>query len=368
MNMKTLAKTQSGLTMIEILIALVLGVMLLGGTISMFIANKRIYNEQENMSRLQENARFALEILMRDIRMAGYTGCSNDISNVENHIENAGNDDNLFNFSNAVEGSEDGSNWKPSDSTEAIAAMLPNTDGISIRYLEDTGLEIEPPFMNTNSAALHVNTDNGLSQGMIVGVADCDSADVFSISNANPDGSGTVDHNTGTNDNGPKNATKNLQKKYLGDATIVRFVSRRYIIRNNANGQPALYRYQYDQDIGDSDGDGNTTEFLLTPQELIEGVENMQLLYGVDTSGDRVADTYLDGANVTAAGAWTNVVSVRLALLFRTINENRQIEADTKTYDLLGGSGNGGETVGPVNDHRRRRVFTTTIQIRNRSS
>lgn len=366
--MKTFGNNQKGLTLIEIMIALVLGVLLLGGTISMFIANKRIYTEQESMSRLQENARFALQILMRDIRMAGYTGCSNDISNVVNHIENADDDDNLFNFSNAVEGSEDGADWVPSDSGEIVADMVANTDAISVRYLEDTGLEIEPPYMNTNSAALHVNDDNGLSQGEIVGVSDCDSADVFSISNSNPDTSGQVAHNTGTNNSGPNNATKNLQKKYLGDASIVRFVSRRYIIRENDNGQPALYRYQYAKDTGDEDGDGNTSEFILIGQELIEGVENMQILYGVDTSGNKVANTYVNAANVDTAGSWDNVVSVRLALLFRTIDENHQIEPDDKTYNLLGGSAAGGETVGPVNDHRRRRVFTTTIQIRNRSS
>lgn len=358
-------KNSTGLTLMEVMIAMLIGILLLGGAVSMFISNKRIYREQEMMGRLQENARFGIDILLRDIRMAGYTGCSDDISNVENHIAGTADDDDMLNFSNAVEGSESAGNWQPSNATQVTAAMLPNTDGISIRYLEDTGLEIGTPYMVTSASALHTSVDNGLAQGEIVAVADCDSADVFSISNANPDGSGTVSHNTGTNNQGPDNATKDLQKKYLGDASLVRFISRRYYIGTGASGQPALFRYAYQQDGEDSDGDGNTTEFIESSQELIEGVENMQLLYGEDTTGDFIADTFLDAASVTN---WSNVVSVHLGLLFRTVKENFHLEKDDKTYKVLGGTGNGGHTLANPDDHRRRRIFTTTIQIRNRST
>ena len=356
-------KKSKGFSLLELMIAMVLGLLLVAGAITMFISNKRIYNEQESMSRLQENARFAIDILLKDIRMAGYSGCSSDMSNVVDHVDGARDDDSLLNFSNAVEGSESRANWEPSDSTQTVGAtMWPNTDGISVRYLKDLGLDVGTPYMPTTSGALHISTNSGLSQGEVIAVADCDSADIFSISNSNPD-SGTLVHNTGANSAGPKNATKDFQKKYLGDASVVKFVSRRYIVGTGASGQPALFRYEYAKDGEDSDGDGNTTEFLYVGQELIEGVENMQLLYGEDTSGDKIADTYVDAANVTS---WDNVVAVRLALLIRTINQS--FSTDTATYTLLGGTGNGGYTVTSPGDNRRRRIFTTTIQIRNRST
>ncbi len=91
----------------------------------------------------------------------------------------------------------------------------------------------------------------------------------------------------------------------------------------------------------------------------------MQVLFGEDTSGDLVADTYLEAANVTN---WINVVSVRVSLLFNNLEENFQIEEDTKIHKLLGGVAAGGADKGPYNDNRRRRIFTTTVQIRNRSS
>ena len=349
--------TQQGLTLIELMIAMLLGILLLLGITQMFMTNKRIYKEQEYMSRMQENARFALNLIMYDIRMAGYTGCSDDVSSVENHVEGNGDAANLLSFSNAVEGSESGGDWQPSGSSDQVSNMVANTDGISIRYLEDSGLKIEEPYMVNNAAALHVTVDNGLVPGEIVGVADCQSADIFSVSNNNPDSSGTVDHNTGNNSKGPDNVTKELQKKYLGDASIVKFVSRRYIIQNGANGRPALWRYLYAPDTS-----GN---IVYQGQELIPGVQNMQILYGEDTSGDKLANVYRDAANVQH---WDKVVSVRIAFLFETVDENNQIEKDTQSHALLGGTGNGGYTVPAADDYRRRRVFTTTIQIRNRST
>ena len=157
-----------------------------------------------------------------------------------------------------------------------------------------------------------------------------------------------LQHNTGDADPAPGNATKDLQKRYGPDAQIVNFVSRRYYIGNGSGNGPSLYRVH----------NGGA------PMELIEGVEQMQILYGMDTSGDQVADTYVNAADVGAAN-WINVVSVRLALLMRTSDQNNQIEPDTKSHSLLGA---GGVTVAAANDYHRRRVFTTTIQIRNRGN
>ena len=355
-------QNQKGLTLIELMIAMIIGLLLLGGTISMFISNKRVYNEQESMGRLQENARFALGLLMHDIRMAGYTGCNDDEAKVNNHV-NGASGTNILDSSNAVEGSENAGNWLPSGSTDVVGSMVAGTDGITIRYMEDTGLVLGTPFMTTTSSAMHVNTGNGLVAGEIVAVADCDSADIFQITNSDPSTSGTVAHNTGTGT--PGNATKPLQKKYLGDASIVRYIARRYFIGTGSYGGPSLFRNVYSQDKDDSDADGDTTEVIQHNEELIEGVENMQVLYGEDTAGsDKIADTYVTAANVTN---WSNVVSVRISLLLRTIKPNTQIDPDTAVHSMLGGTAAGGATVGPENDYYRRRVVTATVQIRNRS-
>ncbi|MEJ2761758.1 MAG: PilW family protein, partial [Gammaproteobacteria bacterium] len=269
----------------------------------------------------------------------------------------------LLAFDNPVEGSESGGAWLPSGSSAVTSSMVSNSDGITVRYLDDTNLKVKAPYMVSPSADLHLKLGNGLLQGEIVGVFDCEHVDVFQITNASPDTSGSISHNTGTGS--PGNATKPLDKKYLGDASIVRFISRRYYIGTGSYGGPSLFREVFAQDKNDINNNGNTTEVILQSQELIQGVENMQILYGEDTiGGDKIADTYVTANNVTN---WGNVVSVRISLLFRTIKPNPQITPDTRVYTLLGGPSVGGITEGPMNDQYRRRIVTATVQIRNRS-
>jgi type IV pilus assembly protein PilW len=66
---------QIGLTLIEIMIALLIGLFIIAGTIQLFVNTKQTYRLQEALSRLQENGRFAMEFIGRDIRMAGYRAC-----------------------------------------------------------------------------------------------------------------------------------------------------------------------------------------------------------------------------------------------------------------------------------------------------
>ena len=69
---------QQGMTLIEIMIALAIGAFLLGGVIKIFLGSTQSYRMLENLSRLQENGRFALEFMDRDIRQAGYRVCWTD--------------------------------------------------------------------------------------------------------------------------------------------------------------------------------------------------------------------------------------------------------------------------------------------------
>ena len=69
-------KKQHGLTLLELLIAMLIGTLLILGATSMFIANKRVYKEVDYQGRLAENARFGMEMMIRDLRMVGFMGCS----------------------------------------------------------------------------------------------------------------------------------------------------------------------------------------------------------------------------------------------------------------------------------------------------
>lgn len=340
---------QSGLSLIELMIAMVIGLMLLGGTISLFMTNKRIYNEQDEMGRLQENARFAMQMLIEDIRMAGYVGCSDDIDEVANHVNGMTDDDQLLSFSNAVEGIDEAdpatpanTPWEPSNSVDQVLDMVAGTDAISIRYMDPTGIQISSPMPNV-SAELKVTTVGDLQIGDIIALSDCEMADIMQLTQVQS-ASSHLQHNAGGALT-PGNATQTLQKKYNTDASVMRFVARRYFIGTGTNGGPSLFRLE-NQDAA--------------ALELIEGVENMEILYGEDTVGnDTIAETYVDASAVTN---WDNVVSARISLMFRTVDENFTNPINTKTYDMVG------VNYDPTDDRHRRRVVTNTIQIRNRSN
>lgn len=72
MRTQTLKRVQLGLSIVELLIALALGLLLMTGIIQVFIASRQTYATNEAMGRLQENGRFALDFIARNARNAGY--------------------------------------------------------------------------------------------------------------------------------------------------------------------------------------------------------------------------------------------------------------------------------------------------------
>ena len=93
---------------------------------------------------------------------------------------------------------------------------------------------------------------------------------------------------------------------------------------------------------------------------LADGVENMQVLYGLDTDGDEAADVYRNAAGI-AGDAWLNVVSVRVAMLFTSVNASPGMGSSGRSFTLLD---NAPQT---FNDTLRRQIFVTTINLRNRT-
>lgn len=101
-------------------------------------------------------------------------------------------------------------------------------------------------------------------------------------------------------------------------------------------------------------------------QALVDGIEAMQVAYGVDTTADGIANSYVNSADVQAGTAggggpdWANVVSVRVAVLVQG-QTNVLDQAQTTTYNLLG------TAYTAANDRTPRRVFTTTVPLRNKN-
>lgn len=71
--------TQSGLTLIELMIAMTLSLLVAAAMIMLFANSKETYRLNENMARLQENGRFAVHLLSSDLRWTDYRACTLEI-------------------------------------------------------------------------------------------------------------------------------------------------------------------------------------------------------------------------------------------------------------------------------------------------
>jgi type IV pilus assembly protein PilW len=328
---------------VELLVAMVISLIVLGGVYQMFRESTATYRMQEGLSRIQENGRFAMYFLTKDVRQAGYLGCMANVPNFVNALNDTGF---LYDFSVGLNGFEaQGTTWVPTrDPSIPATDLVRGSDIITVRGAIGSPVFIDRS-MPTSSAVLKTasvpsGVDPPVETGDIVLISDCTAnAAVFQITNYTP-ANGNLVRNTGGKFT-PGNRTKDLGHKFQKGAKIIAVTTTSYFIRTNPSGHPALYKR-----VGASDS-----------VEIVEGVETMQILYGIDTGGDKHVDTYVAANAVTN---WNNVRSVQIGLLVRTINEIRDMEPDNATYNVLG------TTFGPFNDRHLRRVFTTTIALRNR--
>ncbi len=331
-------KKQRGLTLVEIMVALTIGMVLLGGVITILVSSQQTHRVNEALARIQENSRFAFQLLSRDIRMAGYMGCAGEGTVPVNTLNSA--TDYLWNFNQPIQGFEAaGSSWTPVLSTE-ITSPMNGRDILVIRGVDgaDTRVIQHPGGTPPGSADLKLTAGSGLQDDDIVLVTDCLAAAVFQITNISTSAvQDNVVHNTGAGV--PGNATQNLGQSFEG-GEIVRITTRSYYVRTNPDGNPSLYWRQ-----------GNAAA-----EELVEGVEDMQLDYGVDTDGDRAADSY---QTADAVVDWANVVSVRINLLMQSVEDNITSQPQTYTFN--------GTNTTPI-DRRLRKTYSTVIALRNRTS
>jgi len=96
--------SKNGMTLVELIVAMAISLVLAGSLYQIFISSTRTYALNEGLARLQENSRFAIKVLRRDIRQAGYLGCLQDNAAYTNTLNDP--TDFLFNFDQAVYGLE----------------------------------------------------------------------------------------------------------------------------------------------------------------------------------------------------------------------------------------------------------------------
>jgi type IV pilus assembly protein PilW len=336
-KMKT--NKQRGITIIEVMVALALSLIILAGVMHIFINNKQTYRVQEAFARLQESGRFATHFITRDLRMAGYAGCGSKISEPENMADYypppTGDDvaDLVGKFDGSgIEGFQ--STDLPLALTDTItldsADVVPGTDIVRIKRAASTGVRLKGNMTTVNAnVQLDATTAAGVFQDNdYLFISDCEAADVFVANNVSTSGTTTTIAHADS-----VNMGNFLSKPYQEDAEVYKFVSTTYYLGYNTAGEVALYR----QTLGNAAS--------MNVEELVEGVEDMNLLYGEDSDDDGTPNRYVDAGTVAD---WGDIVSVRIELTVRSLQDN--LASKLTAYG----------------DRKLRRTFTTSIAIRNR--
>ncbi len=347
-----------GFTLVELMVAVTIGLIILVAVAQIFTTSRATYQVEEGLARVQENGRIAMEFLARDLRMAGYAGCFNvnktmDTTFGYTAVSRLQTTTFATDFATAppleplhIRGHNYTSpgTWTPAlPGIFGAVTPIDGTDVLAIRRGDTQSFPLETAMGTTGANVdLGANLGTALAVGNVVMVTDCQGFDIFQITN--------IDANQALAHGGPgPNLDGNLSRNYTANAEVMKLLTRVYFIGRRAGlatNPPSLFMLDMNEAL---------------TLELVENVENMQILYGEDVDGDQSADIY---RTADAIVPWSRVVSVRVALLLRTPTETGT-DVDTNVYDMFGDTGSATDDFDPANDRRQRRIFNSTIQLRN---
>ncbi len=341
---KQIAPRRAGFSLVELMVALVISLVLIGGVLKIYLGSKQAYRVQDNQARLQENGRMALYFLTHDLRMAGYMGCNRLSQITPNIIADAPVP--VFDASDVIQGYDSAPATWPTDLPIAPPNYVPNTDAVVVRFAAPYSGVYLTGNMSANDANIQINAKPAtLQQGDVLFLSDCSSADIFRATSVSNGTGGIVTIAHANN----QNTSNKLSAAYTTDAQLMSYKAVLYYLGTTATpGVYGLYRIRSDSSNA--------------PEELVDGVAAMQLLYGVDTSGDGSANEYLTASQVNAisppTAGWPDVVSVRVNLLLDTPEDH--LTRTVQVYRFAGSSVT-------ASDHRLYASFGDTVTLRNRT-
>lgn len=359
----------SGFTLIELMIAIVLGLLLIGAVLTLFSSSKLTFSTNEAQSRTQENGRFALEVLKREIRETGTHGwCAGRIE-IRNHLNACANfpnggDSPLMGWEFANTGVGDtytvpddldpsgvpAGSWSTADGTglhaNLLGELVPGSDFFVFRRFEPLQFTV-----NNNTSSTEISLTNGIATaGDVILVTDCSFADIFQQATT-----GTLLDKAGfgCSATGPGNTVAaNWSTIYGPGAQVFRVQEIAYFVGFDparGDGVPGLYRLNLSTGVR---------------EELVEGVENLQVHYGysrdVSQGGDgQSVRNEEDWLTAELVPNWRQVIAMRVSMSMRSAEISDGDTTAAPVYELAGS-----EITLPA-DGRLHQPFSTTIALRN---
>jgi type IV pilus assembly protein PilW len=313
---------------------------------------------------MAESGRFAMEMISRSVRKAGYRGCNSKRA-VEDTIDTVPYEFSLDLGLRGYNGNAGGS-WSPDFSTTLmprtsgatdtnvyapggetltgidLVALEEETDVLTVWFASSTDYSVTTPTQPLTTGAEAILLDattteivGDLAQYHIAFINDCSTENMFVITAINSiAGKAELEHAAGAGIGAAQNLTPIMGtgSGYQDGVVVNPIVSHTFYIGQSSNvnefGDPILSLFR--------------KEGVSAPVELVEGIEDLQVLFGVDTGGAvLVPNTYVDASLVAD---YRDVVAVRIQLTANSVDDVGSSAAD----GIL------------------RRTFTQTIRLRNR--
>lgn len=369
-----------GFSIIELMVAMTIGLLLLAGLFYIYFGAAQSSRLQGAVALMQTNVRYAFELMAVDIRMTGFTGSQDaNPSNVVNVAQSSHLCPLIDVFSNKdcndgagpLLGHENTNPPTVCTTANTTPCYRTGTDSLTVVRVDTERKYALSAHASPDLTLKDWPSSNVPEAGEIFVVADYTHAAVFQVGSVTS-GSKKVSYGAGGD---PGNTGTNLGafRGGINALGLYRLSGVSYYIGRNPAGEPALYRDTLSHD-------STTKKATSTAEELVQGIEDMEITYGVDTSaddtpinpaatppktttrlpllGDGNVDGYWTATQVTngtngsltmpagtAKDNWKRVLSVRIALT------------------LVSGQH---EKVGVSGDKLIRKTFTNTIAIRNR--
>lgn len=337
---------QKGLSLVELMVSITVGIILMTGVVQMFVSSKTVFSTQQGLSRVQETGRLAIDFIARDVRQAGYLGCAYITPwNLKNMLNNQNDFGSNFSAENAIRIHPAGVlpaglNLDPAPLNDTQVLIVQAANERSVPVAKDNTENAVFVELTTEPGA---ECPSGICVDDIVVAADCDKAIIFQATDvAEVGGEVVISHEAGADPGNSRIAwgggdarqeTLSVGAELFALNTVV------YYVAEDDEGTPGLYQ-----------------RINANPAfQLLQGVENINFTVGLDTNSDRLSE------DLVAFGAvgddWEDAVALRMEILVQTPDDNATTENQTYSF--------AGENV-TADDKRIRQVFTTTVGIRSR--
>ena len=315
---------QRGMTLIELMIALAIFMIITAALFSLYIDSNRNYSEDEVFARMQENGRFALKMIAQDLQLAGYWGEMTDPSIIG---DNTGYTWNTNDCSLDLETPRYKDNSNPANNIQVIKRYAEGDAALSAGTCSSLMGTIK-----ANTSAIGIKRVSSVATA----VADQTAGDIYLRTN-------------GFDGNFHKSDGTALPAGYQD----WRYKPVLYFLKDDTSGIPFLCK----SDLVISGGNP-TLESIGNAEDdcFAEGVSFMHIEYGIDT--DSPTDGIVDQYTTTTT---ENAITARVYLLVRSAVQSPDVDyLNNKTYTLGMRA-----ALGPFNDRYFRRVYSTTVQLRN---